>query len=103
VSSEADSLQELADFLLGHGQAELGARASRNAQALRDGDRHGATDHLEWNRAYTDVYFSPVNGNAPDEATAETLNTRYRALSSAAFTAAEGTRSSALDDEGLEP
>jgi hypothetical protein len=84
----ADALQELGNFLNAHGEPELGARALRNADALRRRDLHGATDHLEWNRAYVDVYFSLVNGNAPDEATADELNARYRELSSQAFDAA---------------
>jgi hypothetical protein len=83
------SIEAVADFLIGHGHNELGQRAARNGEQLRSGDLAGAQELVEWSRAFTDVYFSPVNGNAVDDEAGYRLTREFRALYSRAFDAAD--------------
>jgi hypothetical protein len=58
----------------------------RSAREVAHSDAHGARRYLDLNRgrAPLDIYFSPVNGNAANEAEANELQQRYDALSSRA-------------------
>lgn len=61
----------------------------RSADEVGRSDAHGARRYLGLNRALLDIYFSPVNGNAADDAEAEDLQQRFEALHSRAFSLAE--------------
>jgi hypothetical protein len=63
----------------------------RSADEVARSDAHGARRYLDLNRgrAPLDIYFSPVNGNAADDAEAEELQQRYDALSSRAASLAD--------------
>ena len=56
---------------------------------LSVGAAHGARRYLALNRALTDVYFSPVNGNASNERDGERLTDAFRELHGRAFSLAD--------------
>ena len=60
-----------------------------SADEVGRSDAHGARRLLGLNRALADVYFSPANGNAADEAEAEQLQRRFAALHSRAHSLAD--------------
>lgn len=73
------ALIELAAFLEARSLPFAG-EVQRRADEVGRGDAHGAERFLDLDRAMLDVRFSPVNGNATDDAEAQELQQRFEAL-----------------------
>jgi hypothetical protein len=82
------ALIEVAGFLEEHRLPFL-REVRLSVDEVGRGDGHGAQRYLHLNRALLDIYFSPVNGNAANQAEAEALQSRFEALHSRAFTLAD--------------
>jgi|tagenome__1003787_1003787.scaffolds.fasta_scaffold20774367_1 hypothetical protein len=85
------ALAAVAAFLARHDRHEA-AEVTRAADEALRGDPHAAGRYLQLNRAVLDIYFTPANGNARDEAEGERLNAELSALHSDAFARADAVR-----------
>ena len=81
------AIEEVADFLAEHEREDrwLLDQVRRCADEVGRGDGHGARRYRDLNGPLAGLRFSPVNGNAADDAEAQLLNRRIEALHERAY------------------
>ncbi|HET7472601.1 MAG TPA: hypothetical protein VFJ71_05720 [Candidatus Limnocylindrales bacterium] len=96
----ADDMDALAAWLRAHGQASWADRVLGHSRRVRKRIPEGVIGFLADSGGLSDVYFSPVNGNAASESDGQRLNEELRRLTLRPFERAFELKHAAMDASG---
>lgn len=96
----ADTLDELASFLMAHSEPTWGEWIAKDANLVRRGDGYGVTHFLSafgGMGSLNDLGFHPIDGKAASISAAEELNKQLGDLVGRAWTQADALRRAAQE------